>query len=237
MIPPYKWTKWAHPYNTEAPSIDKILQDTYDLWAPHIKPGFRCVDVGAYTGDTALPMAMLAGPTGQVIAIESNAAVFPTLLLNSEQEGMAPIYPVFAAASGYYTGPRTHHYCDPGFCNGGELLLGRDLTVKHTYPQRVWSIRFEEIIGNGQLDFIKLDTEGHDLELLNNIADKIAVYHPTLQVEIYPDMNKEECEELIEFLEIYNYTMFYGRNKISPSVIIIGGLMDIIAVWTPQTKS
>ena len=57
--PHFNWSRWPNPNNTELPSIYEIVSQEFQRWFPYIKPGWRCLDVGAYTGDTTVAMAAL----------------------------------------------------------------------------------------------------------------------------------------------------------------------------------
>ena len=45
-----------------------FYEQTVTDYASYIPPGSFAIDIGAYTGDTAIPMALAAGPTGKVLA-------------------------------------------------------------------------------------------------------------------------------------------------------------------------
>ena len=46
-------------------------------------PGDAAIDIGAHTGDTALPVALAVGPQGAVFALEPNPFTYKVLIANA----------------------------------------------------------------------------------------------------------------------------------------------------------
>jgi FkbM family methyltransferase len=68
------------------------------------------------------------------------------------------------------------------------------------------------------IDYLKIDTEGHDCIILNNFLDEVKIFPKTIQFEYNSLSNLEETELLINRLESLNYEI-----KRLPK--------DIIAKW------
>ena len=127
-----------------APVLGKYLQ----LWAfghfePHfaelfqllVRPGDRCVDVGANIGLHTVRMAKLAGRDGAVTAIEPDPVLARPLERNLRLNELANVRLVNAAASDQ-PGQVTLHRPDPGDTNrarsslhGHSYLTGGEITV------------------------------------------------------------------------------------------------------------
>lgn len=224
----YNFHNWDHPHTVPLDlrgPIDGIIE----AWRPFIKPGDHCIDVGAWIGDTAIAMAVLAGSTGHVDAFEPNPSAFAVLHQNCQQSiELAQMHPHMFGVSDY-AGRATFHYSDPGHLNGGLLLSNRTHIIKHTFPLDVVVDRLHHFVTN-ETRFIKLDTEGNDLRILRDIAIQVALWRPTIQVELYPDMNKQERFDLVDFLRSQDYKLLLnGQTPLTIDLAINTVHADIIA--------
>lgn len=230
MHPPIKWHRWCHPANHEPPDMWQTWGPMLAAWRPWIKEGVTCLDVGAYTGDTTIPLAILAGPLGKVFAFEPNPHVYSTLVRNATQTPkIAPIttLPVALTPKG---GPATFHYSDLLFCNGGQLLGPRDYKIKHCVPLSVQSMRFADWI-TPEVGFIKLDTEGNELALIKSAADQIKTWRPNMQLEVYPDLTADERHQLRDTLLDMGFSLRAPGG--SPDIDWSNqNVFDILAIWT-----
>src|SRR5438270_7754267 len=168
-----KFARWQHP-NERRKDFSQASIDALRAW---LKPGDVAIDIGAHTGDTALPMALAAGPTGAVFALEPNPYVFKVLVanagLNKDKTRIIPLN--FAATP--EDGSFEFEYSDPGFCNGGRHegisawqhthffklpVTGKNLLnyLKREHPAELSRVRF-----------IKIDTEGFDRQVAASIRE------------------------------------------------------------------
>ncbi len=224
----YNFTNWNHPH-TAPLDLRGPINEVIEAWRTFIKPGDHCIDVGAWIGDTAIAMAVLAGASGRVDAFDPNPAAFEVLRQNCNQPAELSIIRPHMWGISDYAGRATFHYSDAGHLNGGLLLPSREHTIKHTFPLDVVVDRLEYFL-TPQTRFIKLDTEGNDLRILCDIAEHINAVRPTLQVELYPDMNLDERYDLVTFLQRYNYTLLLnGKTPLTMELALSTTHADIIA--------
>lgn len=236
--PEISWHRWSHPANHEPADMWTVWEPMIEAWRPYISPGDHCLDIGAYTGDTTIPMAVLAGPAGQVLAFEANEAVIPTLAANITQHDkrLAPIGALHLAAD-TDNGERIFHYSDPEFCNGGQLLPTRDYKIKHRIPQTVRCTPLRAYI-HRLVQFIKIDTEGNDHRILLSCEDRLREFHPTIQTEIYPDLTTRERLAYLTWLRNLGYRLLnLDRTPVIDAVVLDSQLCDIIATTRFQPTS
>ena len=112
-----------------------------DVFRLFLKEGSVAFDIGAYFGDTTLPMAKMVGKSGRVFAIESNPKTFNVLCANMALNGIENVRPInaFVAES---DSEDTGNVAWGKFANTGEI----------------WSptlIRLDQI-DCSQVDFIKI---------------------------------------------------------------------------------
>ena len=69
-------------------------------------------------------------------------------------------------------------------------------------------IKIENTIG-----FIKIDVEGHELEVIKGAKNHIDKYKPVLLVEIEKRHSRRNADESISYIERLGYKCFYLKNK------------------------
>src|ERR1043165_5951042 len=107
------YAHWLHPSN----SPTDFTQQAVDALRQFVSPGDFVVDIGAYSGDTTVPMALAAGPGGCTLALEPNPHVFKVLAANAPlNRGKTNIVPRCLAAT-QNDGQFVFHYCDAAFRN------------------------------------------------------------------------------------------------------------------------
>jgi FkbM family methyltransferase len=210
-----EYARWLHP--REVPKT--FSQEAVDQLRRFLSPGDVAIDIGAHTGDSAIPMALAVGPTGAVLALEPNPYVFPVLQTNSHlNRDKTMIMPLPFAATPE-DGEYEFEYGDAGFCNGGLhenvsrwkhglafklKVAGRNLArfLAAEHPQLLPRIRY-----------IKVDAEGYDLAVLLSLSDVIAQYHPFLRAEIYKWTDRPQRERLIHFLAGEGYSIWRVQDE------------------------
>ena len=106
-----QYAQWLHPGETRK----LVRQEAVDELRKFVAPGDVAIDIGAHTGDTAIPMALAAGPEGCVLALEPNPYVFQVLKKNAElNRAKATIVPLMFAATSE-PGDVEFEYSDAGF--------------------------------------------------------------------------------------------------------------------------
>lgn len=189
-----KYAQWQHP--AEGRKI--FSQQRVDTLRKLLRPGDVAIDIGAHTGDTALPMALAVGPTGCVFALEPNPYVFKVLEANCAlNPGKTRTVPLMFAATPK-DGDLEFEYSDAGCCNGGMhpgisrwrhahffklKVAGRNLVnyLRQHFPKELGKVRF-----------IKIDTEGADRAVAASLKPLLTECRPYLKSEIFKHMPEAE---------------------------------------------
>lgn len=190
-----------------------ITESFVDRMASLIPPSSFAIDIGAFTGDTTLPMALATGRDGLVLAFEPGPASFDFLLenlaLNSLPQVTCAPNAVMRSAGEY-----VFHYTDSGYINGG-FSASLDITPAgcgNLHPWHVHGIHLTDYLAKHysawipKLSFIKIDTEGYDREILKANAALIRKHRPTIQVEVYPFLSDRERADLFAAIAALDYT-------------------------------
>lgn len=78
---------------------------------------------------------------------------------------------------------------------------------------KVKTVLLDEII-NDPIDFIKIDTEGHELEVLKGSIKILKKYKPNLLIEIEEKNKSNQCINVFNFLEELKYHCFFLKEDI-----------------------
>ena len=239
--------RWSHPGAYQAAPTQ--IQAAVDQLRRFLRPGDVAIDIGAHAGDTSLPIALAVGPTGTVVALEPNPYVFPVLQRNADlNPDKTRILPLMFAAmreDGHYE----FQYGEEGYCNGGyhegmsKWLHGSAFKVRvEGRNVQAFLIRnHAELIP--RLRFIKVDTEGFDLAVLETLETLIRDQRPFLQVEMF-DLRKSTTAyrlKLYDFLVSHRYAVhrmlgnddFLG-DLVTPANLLSWNVYDVFCVPTRE---
>ncbi len=209
-----EFAQWLHPY--DRPTV--IAQSTVDALREFVFPGDFVIDIGAHTGDTTVPLALAAGPTGCTLAIEPNPHVFKLLernaSLNCDKTRIVPR--CFAATE--FEGTFVFHYSDASFCNGGFKSQQRSWFYRRKYPLAVEGRNLLNVLGTEfvewlpKLSYIKVDAEGYDRKILQTLLPIVRKYRPVIRTEVFRKLVPEERYALYNFLVGERYQLHRFRE-------------------------
>lgn len=204
---PVDYAQWLHPGETPK----TVRQDVVRHLRRYVRPGDAVIDVGAHTGDSTLPLALAAGPSGLVLALEPNPYVFAVLERNAALNGgKTNIVPLNIAATSE-AGPVTFEYSDAGFCNGGRHEGISRWRHGHAFPLTVRGEHVPSYLATHMPDtidrvrFIKVDAEGYDLAVLESMRDIVERTRPYIRAEVFRHTSMERRVALFDFFEVRGY--------------------------------
>jgi FkbM family methyltransferase len=195
-----------------------------------VRPGSVCVDVGAAAGLYTLVMSRLAGPAGQIHSIEPLPFARPVwsrilaaraaanvhhheLALAAEPGGGVMSVPI-----GRF-GPVTGR----SFLTGGAHDLGSNAEfAQHSNVDVPVSTLdcLSAAAGLTRLDFIKIDTEGAELQVLKGGERTIKEFSPALLVEIEArHSSRYQCgpDDIVTWLGERGFTMYSWHGRWQPA--------------------
>jgi FkbM family methyltransferase len=242
-----EFAKWQHPSETSSDDFDVRHVDFFRRWT---SPGDLAIDIGAFTGDTTVPMALAVGREGLTLGLEPNPFVFKILeqnaALNPDRTNIQPLN--FAAAE--TDGPLTFNYSDASFCNGGFLsrIHSREHQRHHPFELEVAGRNFDRYLRQHHADrlptlsLVKIDAEGHDKEIVRTLKNVLLEQRPFLVTECFIALDDDERQDLYDAFREARYTPhFLGSFSDQPSEQLTAAAMqanhdhyDIFAV--PQER-
>jgi FkbM family methyltransferase len=143
-----------------------------------LKDGEVAVDVGANVGALTLPMAKIVGSAGQVVAVEPGPETYRRLLRNLEMNpSISARVHAFPVGLGEKAGDLFWRE-DPVNLGNAGLLGSKGVRV----PVRT----LDELVGDlvvTRIDFIKIDVEGMELEVLKGAQQTTQKFRPVVYYE------------------------------------------------------
>jgi len=165
-----------------------------------IKKGDTVVDVGANIGTISLAMAEIVGSNGKIFSIEPNPEIFNYLTQNIELNGLENIIEARCIALGQ---------------NNEEMFLSQfsDDTqnrISNEGDLRIPVKRLDEVFPNINIDFLKIDVEGYEYNVLKG-GESLCKRCKAVYLECIPEMlevNSSNEEQLVNLLEEYGFLVY-----------------------------
>jgi FkbM family methyltransferase len=205
-----EYAQWLHPGESEKVITSASIVELKTF----LSEGDFCIDIGAHTGDTTIPMALAVGKTGAVLALEPNQYVFKILEKNTTlNRRKTNIIPLMAAAT-LKDGTYEFEYSDSGFCNGGFHEGISKWRHGHAFKLKVRGINLSAELRKNYFDllrrlkYIKIDTEGYDLSVIKSILDLIAEFHPYLKAEVFKHTALAYRKQMYKLLSDRKYSLY-----------------------------
>ncbi|AEG91956.1 FkbM family methyltransferase [Ramlibacter tataouinensis] len=151
-----------------------------ELLAALIRPGTVVLDVGAFLGTHTLAFATMVGPEGVVHSFEPRAGIREVLRRNVERNGLLQV--VLHACA---LGSRAERIEVPAIDLESEANFGGLALEGHEAAARTETIVIERLddLAIDRLDFIKLDAEGMEADVLAGARRTLAHQRPLLFAE------------------------------------------------------
>ncbi len=170
-----------------------------DVFRQWISPGDVVIEVGANLGAHTVPLAKLVGPQGAVLALEPQRLMFQTLCANLALNNL-PNVVCFQEACGAQAGTLIVPLLDPTIANNfGGLALGN---FQKGQQVRVTPL---DAYALPKCQFLKVDVEGMEEDVLRGAAETIARCQPTLYVE---NDREDKAQSLVRCIASLGYRMY-----------------------------
>ena len=204
------YAQWLHP----SESKKSITVEAVDAYREILKEGDFCIDIGAHTGDSTLPLALAVGKSGCVLALEPNPFVYHVLEKNARANDEVVNIRTMMAAAATTEGFLEFEYSDSGYCNGGRHEGISVLRHGHAFKLEVFCVDMEKELRENfsdllpRLKFIKVDTEGYDLYVLRSLVNIIETYRPVVKAEVYKKTDRKYRREFLSLFQNLDYSVY-----------------------------
>jgi FkbM family methyltransferase len=172
----------------EAMRNGRYYDEIFEIFKKVVKPDAICLDIGANVGLSALTLASLA-TKGRVFALEADSRTCQFLTRNIRENGLSNVTAeqCFVGLDG---SRKTFLFCahDPSRSPSmkPELVARINRVTELWDPVEVQCRSVDEFVlshGLERLDFIKLDCEGADIEILSSARHTLERFRPTVVLE------------------------------------------------------
>lgn len=171
--------------------------------SPFLREGDVAVDVGANLGFVTGILSTLTGEKGQVHSFEPSPIVFAKLLEVIKANRLSTV-------SAYNMGCGTEEqtmtlYCPP---SSGHASLRPNADIERSTLEKkvVRIVKLDDFLGSKleRLNFLKIDTEGYEDEVLLGATDLLRRFHPVVYIELCPEY-MDSSERSIRLLRDLGY--------------------------------
>jgi FkbM family methyltransferase len=184
----------------------------YGTWEPEVvqaisasvSPGMTALDIGAYAGFFTLFLSKLVGPQGKVVAFEPLPANFRVLEENLELNSVQNAIVEKQAVS---SSPGQLTLEVPSL--ESPLVAGPFAEDDERGSMSVPSTSLDDyVFQNGlQVDFIKIDVEGFEDEVLIGAERTLAAFRPTMVIELHNLDNERAAHPAVTGLKKFGYSL------------------------------
>lgn len=200
-----------------------LLDGYWESWltrfiARRVRPGMVTIDVGANFGYFTLLLGALVGPQGRVLACEPNpvaaANLRRSILLNGHMDRTSLIECALGAVAG---GDAVLFVPNGEPKNAHVIAAASDADPTLGAICHVARITLDRLAAElPRVDFIKIDAEGAEENILAGMRETLARCKPCLIVEFNPRRCRDPIGFLNEFKSIYGalrYLDYHGRVR------------------------
>lgn len=206
-----QFANWRNPLMK-----DFILTQAHvDSFRRFIPEGSLAIDIGTNIGDTTVPMGLAAGKTGLVLGFEPNPHILKVVTVNAglnKDKTNIEILPYAIAekeAEFYYSSS------EASLSNGGISDQPTSTHGTYTLPHKIKAVNLENFLEQQysqwlpKLSFIKIDTEGYDMEIIHSIQSLLNRFHPVVEAECFSKLTIQQRNELYDCIVNQGYEIYY----------------------------
>lgn len=155
---------------------------------PTLKPEFTVIDCGANIGNHSVFFSRFCK---KIYAIEPHPELYKLLEINTSANADNIV------CMNYLLSDNKYRYKQ----KEDKRNLGH--TIYHRGDGDILSVRLDDLFTGQKIDFIKIDTEGMEADVLEGAAKILKMYHPKLFIEVHGSVENQEKVQSI--LKKYNY--------------------------------
>jgi FkbM family methyltransferase len=205
-----------------------------ELFRRVVQPGSVIVEVGANIGPHTVFLARQVGDAGRVLAFEPQRIVFQILCANLALNNIVNVQCLQQAV-----GAAARTVFVPGIDYRGKYNYGGLAMDKFTSGEPVALVTLDSL-ELARCDFLKIDVEGMEQEVLQGAVQTIERLQPIIYLE---NDKAGKIEDLIRYVDSLGYTMYWHFPRyFSPGNFfqnpdnVFGDLMSANMLCTPDSR-
>jgi FkbM family methyltransferase len=214
-LPGWKRRVRVGSYQIQVPNFDRWLyaklhairamgREERRFLSSYVTRGMTVLDIGANIGLYSLFLAELVGDQGQVLAFEPDPSLFEAALTNIRENGRENIINIQNLALGSQSGQASLYRSS---FNSGDNRLSASRGHKDAVP--VCVARLDDIVCDAKIDFIKLDVQGWEAEVMRGMQRTLR-RNPELAIyfEYWPKGLRNAGEPPLAAMEVLGQSGF-----------------------------
>lgn len=199
----------------------------FATWLPFLPEGGTVLDIGANVGAHTIPFAHAVGPTGRVVAFEPQRQLAYML---SGTVALCGTWQVKVQQCALGKDDGSVHI--PPLDYSGQNNFGALEVGKHTEGEHVVRLPLDVMATDcDRVDFIKIDVEGMELDVLLGAEQIIATHRPVLAIEADRD---PQVPSLLLWLKRHDYRAWWHRP---PLGVLFPNTISINLLALPREKT
>jgi FkbM family methyltransferase len=182
-------------------------QSNFRFFAQHLKEGMTCIDIGAHFGLMSILFAKYFGCT--VYSFEPTPFTINILKKHIEFNNVQDKIEIIPKAVSSKEGVCTFYINDIQGANSNSLIDYNQGT-QHRTPYKVQLTSIDNFLAGKKIDFIKIDAEGEELEVLKGGIQTIKKYRPKMLLALHPPaiaVRGQTLKQIWDLLLDYNYSV------------------------------
>jgi len=184
----------------------------------YLKPGMVFIDIGAHIGYYSMLSSFIVGEKGMVYSFEPTPKTYQILKQNIKRKNIIiNNYAVFSKETTIKFNDYGSKYSAFNSFKEARLdkLILKNLTPVNINVKTITLDKYIEI-QKIQPDFVKIDVENAELEVLKGAKKTIEKFHPIISIEVGDfGLNDRHSLECVSLLNNYGYQAYeYKDNKI-----------------------
>jgi FkbM family methyltransferase len=175
------------------------------------KEGDTVIDIGAHIGRYTITSSKQVGNAGKVVAIEADPDNFEILKKNIALNNLTNVLPLNYAVFSSRT--KIKLYEQSASAKYNSVMLTRAAKTKNYVEVNADTL--DSILkqnGINQVNWIKIDVEGAEFEVLKGSIETLSGENVSLFVEIHNIDDPNHYHNIIDFLKRHNYEMTFEQR-------------------------
>jgi FkbM family methyltransferase len=214
----------------------EFSQGEADLFAKLVKPGMVVAEVGANIGAHTVMLAKALGPRGELLAFEPQRWVYQIMCANLAVNELLNTK-AYQLAVGEAAGSIDVPLWDPAAMNNiGGISMGHVDGAAHDKVE----LRTLDSFGLTRLDFLKVDVEGMELQVLRGADATLRKLRPIMYVE---NDRADRSQALMDHIVSLGYdlwwhfpAMFNKHNFAGESEDVFPGIVSVNLLCIPSER-
>lgn len=190
----------------------------------YVNDGSVTIDVGANVGYYSLLLSHCAGPTGQVHAFEPTRWAYERCLRNLELNRARRGAPISVNRTGLLARERA-----------GYEAIESQFSARTLAYQTVEELRFTTLDayckaqGITRIDFMKVDVDGYDAQVVEGAYETLANSHATLLCELHDAALRARGDSLAKYVELLRCLGYEHGTVLDGPIQGVVPLRDLVA--------